>query len=81
MLFHGAETEGLGPGAKASRRELVLDVEDGFARLYESLKPSAFGVVEAFFVDREVEARLKLADLPQVVFQPGRKSSSVSRVR
>ncbi len=80
MLFHGAETEGLGPGAKASRRELVFDVEDGLARVYESLKPSTFGVVEALFVDREVEARLKLADLPQVVFQPGGQTSSVSRM-
>src|SRR5262249_49496050 len=67
------------------RGQLVLDVENGLAvgrrpGLQPRRREVALPVLPALLVNREVEVRLQVADLSEVVLEPDREPRRVSEV-
>src|SRR5690348_3632782 len=76
----------IGLCAELRRGQLVFDVEHGLAvrarpRLQAGRRVVALVVLPALLVDREVEVRLQVAGLAEVVFQAHRESLAVRQVR
>ena len=79
-LADRAEPGGAGLGAEVGRVELVLRGEHGLAGVDERGQQVALLVLEALFVDREVEVVDQVGDLVEVVLQPDRQPALVGEV-
>jgi hypothetical protein len=67
-----AEAGRIGLGAELLQRDAVFHLKHRFAGVDEHLEVVALVVLEALFVDREVEAREQFWDLTQVVLEADR---------
>src|SRR5690606_18796105 len=77
LLEQRTQAQAPGLGTEAVGGQLVLDVEDGLARLDERGQLRALAVLRALLVDGEVEVADQPRDLVQVVLQPHRQAAFV----